>query len=125
MTRVYAIGDVHGHLDQLHEALARIAADRRATGDPSAPVVQIGDLVDRGPDSRGVVRFLMSETARDPRLTVLRGVDDMAALMGQCDLIVSGGGSTTDDELNATLGLLQEGRAEQAVADLERAGGHV
>lgn len=81
MTRVYAIGDVHGHLDQLHEALARITADRRATGDPSAPVVQIGDLVDRGPDSQGVVRFLMSETARDPRLTVLRGNhDNMLAL---------------------------------------------
>ncbi|WP_071675368.1 metallophosphoesterase family protein [Nioella nitratireducens] len=74
--RVYAIGDVHGHLDRLRDALARIEADRALTGDDAAPVVQIGDLVDRGPDSRGVVDFLMQETARDPRLTVLRGNHD-------------------------------------------------
>ncbi len=79
--RVYAIGDVHGHLGLLREALARIEADRARTGDQEAPVVQIGDLVDRGPDSRGVVEFLMQETARDPRLRVLKGNhDNMFAL---------------------------------------------
>ena len=79
--RLYAIGDVHGHLDLLRDALDRIDADRARTGDHAAPVVQIGDLVDRGPDSRGVVQYLMELTARDARVTVLKGNhDNMFAL---------------------------------------------
>lgn len=79
--RLYAIGDVHGHPDLLRDALDWIEADRARTGDPAAPVVQIGDLVDRGPDSRGVVQALMDLTARDPRVTVLKGNhDNMFAL---------------------------------------------
>lgn len=57
--RTYAIGDIHGALDKLAAAHALIEADRRATGDREAPVVHIGDLVDRGPDSRGVIDFLL------------------------------------------------------------------
>jgi len=74
--RAYAIGDVHGHLDLLRAAFARIGADRARTGDATAPVVQVGDLVDRGPDSRGVVDFLMTTCAEDTRLTVLKGNHD-------------------------------------------------
>jgi serine/threonine protein phosphatase 1 len=58
MMRTYAVGDVHGHLDKLREAHRLIAADRALTGDDSAPVVHLGDLVDRGPESREVVEFL-------------------------------------------------------------------
>jgi serine/threonine protein phosphatase 1 len=79
--RLYAIGDVHGHPDLLRDALDRIETDRARTGDPAAPVVQIGDLVDRGPESRAVVQALMDLTARDPRVTVLKGNhDNMFAL---------------------------------------------
>lgn len=79
--RLYAIGDVHGHLDLLRAALDRIEADRARTGDHAAPVVQVGDLVDRGPDSRGVVQYLMDLSARDARVTVLKGNhDNMFAL---------------------------------------------
>lgn len=79
--RLYAIGDVHGHLDLLRDALDRIEADRARMGDHTAPVVQIGDLVDRGPDSRGVVQHLIDLTARDARVTVLKGNhDNMFAL---------------------------------------------
>ncbi len=49
----YAIGDIHGHLDLLQRAHDLIRADQVAHG--TAPVVHIGDLIDRGPDSRGVV----------------------------------------------------------------------
>jgi serine/threonine protein phosphatase 1 len=54
--RVYAIGDVHGcaeHLAQLH---ALIAADWAAAPAQEAAVVHLGDYVDRGPDSPGVLR---------------------------------------------------------------------
>lgn len=55
---MYAVGDVHGQLGrllQLHEAIRRDLAARPA----QAPhLVHIGDLIDRGPDSAGVVALL-------------------------------------------------------------------
>lgn len=61
--RVYAVGDVHGHagrMDALHAAIARDLADTpHAAGRPAEPLlVHLGDLVDRGPDSAGVVARL-------------------------------------------------------------------
>jgi serine/threonine protein phosphatase 1 len=48
---LYAIGDIHGHLDKLSTVLARIERD----GGPDARVIFLGDFVDRGPDSKGVI----------------------------------------------------------------------
>jgi serine/threonine protein phosphatase 1 len=59
--RVYAIGDIHGRLDLLDELLTRIAADDRARPrDVVTQYVFLGDLIDRGPDSSGVVERLMA-----------------------------------------------------------------
>jgi serine/threonine protein phosphatase 1 len=74
--RSYAIGDIHGHLDLLLGAHALIAADRAATVDTAAPVVHIGDLVDRGPDSRGVIEHLMHGQAVGEPWVVLKGNHD-------------------------------------------------
>ena len=73
---IYAIGDIHGHLDKLRLAHARIAADRAAHDADAALVVHTGDLVDRGPDSAGVVSWLMQAQAADARLIVLTGNHD-------------------------------------------------
>lgn len=71
MEVTYAIGDVHGRLDLLERALAWIDED---AGDDPAHVVFVGDYVDRGPDSYGVVRRLM-DGPREPghRWTCLMG----------------------------------------------------
>jgi serine/threonine protein phosphatase 1 len=69
---VYAIGDIHGHADKLRAALERIEAD----GGPDAPVVVLGDLVDRGPDSRGVIDLLIEGRAAGRDWTVLLGNHD-------------------------------------------------
>ncbi len=74
--RAYAIGDIHGHRALLEAAHDRIEADRRATGDHDAPVIHVGDLVDRGPDSRGVVEFLRAGCAAGRPWVVLRGNHD-------------------------------------------------
>lgn len=74
--RTYAIGDIHGHLALLDAAHALIAADRAATGDDAAPVVHLGDLVDRGPDSRGVIARLMEGIAAGEPWVVLKGNHD-------------------------------------------------
>lgn len=54
--RIYAIGDVHGHLDLLNALLEQIEANDAARGDARTTLILLGDLVDRGPDSAGVVR---------------------------------------------------------------------
>jgi serine/threonine protein phosphatase 1 len=74
--RFYAIGDIHGQLEMLEAAHDRIARDRRRIGDDAAPVVHLGDLVDRGPDSRGVIDFLIAGIAGGAPWTVLRGNHD-------------------------------------------------
>jgi len=72
----YAIGDIHGHLEKLQSAHALIAEDRRQHGTPDAPVVHVGDLVDRGPDSRGVIQHLIDGRARGENWVVLAGNHD-------------------------------------------------
>jgi serine/threonine protein phosphatase 1 len=71
--RLYAIGDVHGRLDLLsamHRAVAEeIERDRPADW----RVVHLGDYVDRGPDSRGVIEFLGAAGERDARYLFLCG----------------------------------------------------
>ncbi len=73
---VYAIGDIHGHIDKLEPVLDLIEADRASYGIPNAPVVQVGDLVDRGPESCAVIERLCDLRDTDPRLTVLLGNHD-------------------------------------------------
>ena len=60
----YAIGDVHGYADNLRTALRWCAADSEQRG-MKARVHLLGDYVDRGPDSRGVVELLMEGPSRD------------------------------------------------------------
>jgi serine/threonine protein phosphatase 1 len=74
--RTYAIGDIHGHLDLLQDAHDRIARDRAATGDHEAPIVHLGDLVDRGPNSRGVVEYLRQGIEAGENWIVLKGNHD-------------------------------------------------
>lgn len=54
--RVYAIGDIHGCLDQLDSLLAMIEADNVARGPATTTLIFLGDLVDRGPASAQVVQ---------------------------------------------------------------------
>ncbi len=74
--RTYAIGDIHGQLDMLKAAHARIAADRKDTGDDTSPVVHLGDLIDRGPHSKGVVEFIMDGIATGEPWVVIKGNHD-------------------------------------------------
>ncbi len=82
--RTYTIGDIHGQLDLLKAAHDRIAADQARHG--AAPIVHIGDLVDRGPDSPGVIEYLMAGHARGEDWVTLLGNHDRMFAGYLCDL---------------------------------------
>jgi len=70
---LYAIGDIHGFSDQLDRALALIKAD----GGEDAPVVFLGDYVDRGPNAKAVLQTLMDGQAAGRPWTCLIGNHDL------------------------------------------------
>lgn len=56
--RAYAVGDIHGRLDLLDEMLDKISVDQAARKSARTSIVFLGDLIDRGPQSAGVVERL-------------------------------------------------------------------
>lgn len=70
---IYCIGDIHGFSDQLDRALGLIDAD----GGRDAPIVFLGDYVDRGPDSKSVIQALMDGQAAGRPWTCLIGNHDL------------------------------------------------
>jgi serine/threonine protein phosphatase 1 len=57
--RIYAVGDIHGRLDLARGMFDRIASDLRDRPHPHPLVVCLGDYMDRGPASRGVIQALI------------------------------------------------------------------
>jgi serine/threonine protein phosphatase 1 len=58
-TRVYVIGDIHGRSDLLDRMVALISRDLEADPAGDCLTVTLGDYIDRGPDSRGVLDRLV------------------------------------------------------------------
>lgn len=55
---LYAIGDIHGCLEQLKVLLDVIEKDIQQNVDMPTVIVFLGDLIDRGPDSKGVLNLV-------------------------------------------------------------------
>jgi len=72
-SRAYAIGDVHGRLDLLRDLLRVIERDNAARPPAKTYLILLGDLVDRGPDSRGVIDHLIRSAPRFARPIFLKG----------------------------------------------------
>lgn len=69
--RVFAIGDIHGCLDELDALLCSLRRDHGAATDDH--YVFIGDYIDRGPNSRGVVDRLLAFKKECSHCVFLRG----------------------------------------------------
>lgn len=95
---IYAVGDTHGRADVLVDLLATIATD---AGGRRYELIFLGDYVDRGPDSRGVIDRILA-LADDPGLSVaaLKGNHEEAMLDFLADATLGpvwaqyGGGAT-------------------------------
>ena len=70
---LYAVGDIHGHLAKYDTLEAAILADARARGEDIARIVTLGDYVDRGPDSAGVLDRLAAPPPEGVERLCLRG----------------------------------------------------
>lgn len=62
MTRTYAIADLHGRFDLLQAAYAKLVESNHSGG----TIVHLGDYVDRGPQSRAILDFLMDPATVPP-----------------------------------------------------------
>jgi serine/threonine protein phosphatase 1 len=60
-SRVYAIGDIHGRVDLLSRLQSMIVDDAKRYPTGRKVLVYLGDYIDRGPDSRGVIDLLARE----------------------------------------------------------------
>jgi len=79
-TTLYAIGDIHGRLDLLVRLMKLIEADANLQKTSSKELIFLGDYVDRGVDSKGVIDFLLSGLPDGMKKTFLRGNHDEAML---------------------------------------------
>ena len=71
--RVYAIGDIHGRNDLLAQLLSQIDADDEERGSADTHIIFLGDLMDRGEDSAGVIETAMALRASGRKVRFLMG----------------------------------------------------
>ena len=70
--RVYAIGDIHGRLDLLQALSSKLRNDIQDAPSESSIIVMLGDYIDRGPHSAGVIDWLLAGNMPAP-IIALRG----------------------------------------------------
>jgi serine/threonine protein phosphatase 1 len=124
--RIYAVGDIHGRrdlLDRLHRA---IREDARRGDRLDKLCVYVGDYVDRGADSRGVIETLLSAPLPGFRAVHLMGnhEDIMCRFLEDPSVaplwIANGGDATLDSYGVDWRGPVQVGKLD-AVRDAFRA----
>jgi serine/threonine protein phosphatase 1 len=76
-SRVYAVGDVHGRADLFAALIAAIDADDAERAAADTTIVLLGDLVDRGPNSSGVVALARDWQARRPLRALMGNHEEM------------------------------------------------
>ena len=75
MRHTFVIGDIHGCSDLLAELLEKIKPLAK-----DDTVIFIGDYIDRGPDSRGVIDIVLQLRAEHSRVITLMGNHELMLL---------------------------------------------
>ena len=68
--RVFVVGDIHGHLATLRALIHRLNLRKQDR------LICLGDMIDRGPDSAGVINLIR----RDERIVCIKGNHEHMAL---------------------------------------------
>ena len=71
---IYAIGDIHGCIDELRIVYDKVKAD---AGDKEHVIITTGDYVDRGPDSKACVQFLIDHMRIGKDYNLMGNHEDM------------------------------------------------
>lgn len=71
--RWYAIGDIHGCHDVLNTLIRVIDEDDERRGPTDTRLLFLGDYIDRGPNSRGVIELMMKLDLGDDKVVFLMG----------------------------------------------------
>jgi serine/threonine protein phosphatase 1 len=101
LSRTFVIGDIHGCA-----ATLRRLVDVTLHPEPTDRIYLLGDLIDRGPDSKGVLDFIFELRARGLAVNSVRGNhDDMCLQAGNdryyLDLWSANGGLDTLESFQA------------------------
>lgn len=71
LKRLLAVGDIHGCLEKLVTLMAKVAPNEYDT------IVFLGDYINRGPDSKGVIDFLLDLKINVPSIFLLGNHEKM------------------------------------------------
>ena len=77
--RAYAIGDIHGRADLLHELLHLVAQDA-VDGPAEKSIIYLGDYIDRGNESRQVIDLILERSLPSFRNIYIKGNHEEAML---------------------------------------------
>jgi serine/threonine protein phosphatase 1 len=121
--RLYAIGDVHGRADLLAQMHALIRRELEEAPPRDWRVIHLGDYVDRGPASCGVLDLVVEAGRADPRMMALGGNHDIGFLDFLADpmngaLFLNYGGVETARSYGVDLDLGSTARLVQGHRDL-------
>jgi calcineurin-like phosphoesterase family protein len=109
---LYAVGDIHGRADLLADLLRQIEIDAAGRNASKTTLVFVGDYVDRGPDSRGVVEMLLHDLPPGFDALFLKGNHEALLLdfVADPDMLnhwrINGGGATMESYGVDVAGLL-------------------
>ena len=120
-TPLYVIGDIHGRLDLLDRLIDAIKRDVDEYGGDDCLTVTLGDYIDRGPNSRGVIERLLANPFPTPYIA-LKGNHEMLLESFLADPAVGEhwrrlGGLETLHSYGVPVSRLMVGKAYEKAAD--------
>src|SRR5688572_15919719 len=123
-SRVYVIGDIHGRLDLLDQLIRKIDLDLKQAPAVEAITVTLGDYIDRGPNSRGVLERLVQDPFPTPYVPLKGNHEELFENFFDDPSLGSKwrhlGGLETLHSYGVPLSLLMLGKGFREAADLLR-----
>jgi serine/threonine protein phosphatase 1 len=122
---MYVIGDIHGRLDLLDQLVRKIDLDMKLSPTADVLTITLGDYIDRGPNSRGVLECLAQNPFPTPYVPLKGNHEELLERFFDNPLLGSTwrhlGGLETLHSYGVPVSRLMLGKSYQEAADLLRA----